>query len=214
MTMSNTSRIAALLASLVLAACGGGAQTTANPAAPGPNPNTGANPYTGPVARDGDVLKFQQEFWSKARTPDRCGNCHSESGGQKPFVRSDNVNMAYDEAVDHIDTLQPSASEFVTKVSTPPLGHNCWVDDPGTCGAIMTTWIENWLGTAEGGGRQIVLMAPPDNDPSDSRNFPADTALFHCFSSGYTTTFSYPTASAAIARSRPRRNSRTSPILT
>ena len=176
--MSNTSRIAALLASLVLAACGGGAQTTANPAAPGPNPNTGANPYTGPVARDGDVLKFQQEFWSKARTPDRCGNCHSESGGQKPFVRSDNVNMAYDEAVDHIDTLQPSASEFVTKVSTPPLGHNCWVDDPGTCGAIMTTWIENWLGTAEGGGRQIVLMAPPDNDPSDSRNFPADTALF------------------------------------
>ncbi len=176
--MNNASRIATLLASLVLVACGGGAQTELNPAAPGNNPNAGSNPYTGPVARDADVLKFQQEFWSKARTPDRCGNCHSETGGQKPFVRSDDVNMAYDEAVDHIDTNQPSLSEFVTKVSSPPIGHNCWVDDPGTCGAIMTTWIENWLGNADGGGRLIALTAPPDVNPSDSRNFPADTALF------------------------------------
>lgn len=176
--MNNASRIATLLASLVLVACGGGAQTELNPAAPGNNPNTGSNPYTGPVARDADVLKFQQEFWSKARTADRCGNCHSETGDQKPFVRSDDVNMAYDEAVDHIDTTQPSLSEFVTKVSSPPIGHNCWVEDPGTCGTIMTTWIENWLGTADGGGRQISLTAPPDLSPSDSRNFPADTALF------------------------------------
>jgi len=178
MTMNKASRIATLLASLALAACGGGAQTTELPAAPGGGGNTGGNPYTGPVARDGAVLKFQQEFWSKARTPDRCGNCHSESGGQKPFVRSDDVNMAYDEAVDHIDTNQPSLSEFVTKVSSPPIGHNCWVADPGVCGSIMTTWIENWLGSAEGGGRQIVLTAPPDVDPADSKNFPADTALF------------------------------------
>jgi hypothetical protein len=178
MTMNRTSRIATLLASLVLAACGGGAQTTELPAAPGGGGNTGSNPYTGPVARDADVLKFQQEFWSKARTPDRCGNCHSESGGQKPFVRSDDVNMAYDEALDHIDSAQPSLSEFVTKVSSPPIGHNCWVADPGVCGSIMTTWIENWLGTAEGGGRQIVLTAPPDVDPADSKNFPDDTVLF------------------------------------
>ncbi len=178
MTMNNASRIATLLASLVLAACGGGAQTELNPAAPNGNNNTGSNPYTGPVARDAEVLKFQQEFWSKARTPDRCGNCHSETGGQKPFVRSDDVNMAYDEAVDHIDANQPSLSEFVTKVSSPPLGHNCWVDDPATCGTIMTTWIENWLGTTSGGGRQVSLTAPPDRDPSDSRNFPEDTALF------------------------------------
>jgi len=176
--MNNASRIATLLASLVLVACGGGAQTTANPAAPGANNNPGGDPYAGPVARDAEVLKFQQEFWSKARTADRCGACHSESGGQKPFVRSDDVNMAYDEAVDHIDSIQPSQSQFVTKVSAPPIGHNCWVDDPGTCGTILTTWIENWLGNAEGGGRQIVLTAPPDQDPSDSRNFPTDTALF------------------------------------
>ena len=176
--MNRASGIATLLASLVLMACGGGAQTEVNPSAGDNNPDTGSNPYTGPVARDSDVLKFQQQFWSKARTPDRCGSCHSETGGQKPFVRSDDVNMAYDEAVDHIDVDQPSLSEFVTKVSSPPIGHNCWVDDPGTCGAIMTTWIENWLGTTEGGGREIELTAPPDVDPSDSRNFPAGTALF------------------------------------
>jgi len=176
--MNRASGVATLLASLVLMACGGGAQTEVNRAAGDNNPDTGSNPYTGPVARDSDVLKFQQQFWSKARTPDRCGSCHSETGGQKPFVRSDDVNMAYDEAVDHIDVDQPSLSEFVTKVSSPPIGHNCWVDDPGTCGAIMTTWIENWLGTTEGGGREIELTAPPDVDPSDSRNFPAGTALF------------------------------------
>ncbi|RZV36557.1 MAG: LamG domain-containing protein [Chromatiales bacterium] len=42
----------------------------------------------------------------------------------------------------------------------------------------MTTWIENWLGAAAGGGRQIVLTAPPDRDPSDSKNYPTNTALF------------------------------------
>ena len=178
MTMNRAFGIATLLASLFLAACGGGATTTENPAAP-TGGNTGGTPYAGPVARDGDVLKFQQEFWSNARSSDRCGSCHNESVGQTPmFVRSDDVNMAYDEAVTVVDMSQPSLSRIVEKVSTLPTGHNCWVADPGVCGSIMTTWIENWLGTAAGGGRQIVLTAPPDRDPSDSKNFPADTALF------------------------------------
>jgi len=176
--MNRVFGIATLLASLVLAACGGGAPTTDNPAAPiGGDP--GGTPYAGPVARDGDVLKFQQEFWSNARSSDRCGSCHNETVGQTPmFVRSDDVNMAYDEAVTVVDTNQPASSRIVEKVSTLPTGHNCWVADPGVCGSIMTTWIENWLGVAAGGGRQIVLTAPPDRDPSDSKNFPTDTALF------------------------------------
>ena len=170
----------ALLSSVVLAACGGGAQTTDNPLSQGPGNNNDAV-YTGPVARDPDVLKFQQEFWSKARTIDRCGTCHSESGDELPFVRSDDVNMAYDLAVEKIDRNQPSLSEFVAKVSNLPLGHNCWVADPGVCGTIMTTWIENWVGAAADGGRQIVLTAPPDRDPSDSKNFPDSPALFEQF---------------------------------
>jgi predicted CxxxxCH...CXXCH cytochrome family protein len=138
----------ALLSSILLAACGGGAQTTDNPLSqdPGNNNNTA---YTGPAARDADVLKFQQEFWGNAKTTDRCGSCHNESVGQVPmFVRNDDVNMAYDEAVTVVDTLDPSLSRIVEKVSEAPIGHNCWVADPGVCGTIMTTWIENWVGAA------------------------------------------------------------------
>ncbi|MDX1515877.1 MAG: LamG domain-containing protein [Woeseiaceae bacterium] len=160
-----------IVAGVALAACGGGAQTTDLPPPQGGG-NTGNEPYTGPVARDADVLKFQQEFWSKARTSDRCGNCHNESVGQTPmFVRSDDVNMAYDDAVTVTDTQQPSLSRVVTKVSE---GHNCWIADPNVCGEIMTTWIENWVGSGIGSGREIVLTPPPSNDPGASLNFPAD----------------------------------------
>ena len=162
------------VASIALSACGGGAQTTDLPPPQGGGNNTGNNPYTGPVARDADVLKFQQEFWQNARTTDRCGNCHNESVAQTPmFVRSDDVNMAYDEAVTVTDTQQPQLSRVVEKVSS---GHNCWVADPNTCGAIMTTWIENWVGAGVGGGRQIVLTPPASQDPGASLNFPADAA--------------------------------------
>ena len=173
--MNKVFGIAALLASLVLTGCGGGAQTTTNPAAPVGGGNNDA-PYTGPVARDTDVLKFQQNFWSNARTSSRCGSCHTPDGGQTPyFVRSDDINMAYDEAVLKIDRAQPSLSEFVTKVGA---GHNCWVDDAGTCGAILTTWIENWVGGDVSGGRQIVLTAPDDTDPRATtiKNFPPDAS--------------------------------------
>jgi len=164
----------AVLASVVLAACGGGAETTTNPQAPVSGGSNDA-PYTGPVARDADVLKFQQTFWSNARTSNRCGSCHTPDGGQTPyFVRSDDINMAYDDAVLKIDRSQPAQSEFVTKVGS---GHNCWVDDPGTCGAILTTWIENWVGGEVSGGREVVLKAPDDTDPRATtiKNFP-DTA--------------------------------------
>jgi len=168
----------ALLMSVVLAACGGGASTNEIVAAPGTT-NVGNTPYSGPAAEDEDVFKFQQEFWSKARTADRCGNCHSEAGPQMAFVRSDDVNLAYALSVGKIDRDQPPLSEFVGKVSAMPMGHNCWVDDPGVCGAIMTTWIENWVGGGDGaGGREIVLTAPPERDVVDSRNFPDDPALF------------------------------------
>jgi hypothetical protein len=159
----------AVLMSIVLAACGGGAQTTTNPITSAPP--LGNAPYAGPVARNADVLKFQQEFWGNAKTTDRCGSCHNETVGQLPmFVRNDDVNMAYDAALTKVDTEQPSLSEIVAKVGT---GHNCWVEDAGVCSTIMTTWIENWLGTIGGGGREIVLQPPAViKDPNESKNFP------------------------------------------
>jgi hypothetical protein len=140
----------ALLAGIALTGCGGGAETTENPLTQAPPP--GNAPYTGPVARDADVLRFQQEFWSNAKTTDRCGSCHNEVVGQLPmFVRNDDVNMAYD---------------------------NCWNADPSSCAAIMTTWIENWVGAGTGGGRQILLVPPPSRDPGASLNFPVDPSAF------------------------------------
>ncbi|NQV87766.1 MAG: LamG domain-containing protein [Woeseiaceae bacterium] len=167
-----------LIVTLLLAACGGGAQTTANPAAQAPG-NGNNNSYTGPVARDADVLKFQQEFWSNAKTTDRCGNCHNETVGQLPmFVRNDDVNMAYDAALTKVNLLQPSQSEIVAKVSSTTERHNCWVQDPGVCGSIMTTWIENWAGDTAGGGRQIVLTPPTSQAVLPSKNFPATSTAF------------------------------------
>ena len=163
-----------VFASAVLAACGGGAATTENPLTQAPP--AGNAPYTGPVARDADVLKFQQEFWSNAKTSDRCGSCHNEVVGQTPmFVRNDDVNLAYDEALTVVNTTQPALSRLVEKVGG---GHNCWNEDPSSCAAIMTTWIENWLGSSGGGGRQILLTPPVSSEPGASLNFPADTAAF------------------------------------
>jgi len=166
----------AIVASSVLAACGGGAQTTDLPPPNGGGNNSSGNaPYAGPTARDADVLSFQQEFWSNARSNDRCGSCHNENIGQNPqFVRSDDVNMAYDAALTVVDSSQPSASRVVARVSEGVLGHNCWVADPNVCGSIMTTWIENWVGSAAGGGRQIVLVPPGFQPPGASKNFPED----------------------------------------
>ncbi len=176
--------VLAAIAGLVLAACGGGAQTEANPQAPGSGGNNNTT-YTGPVARNAEVLKFQQEFWSNAKTTDRCGNCHNETVGQNPmFVRNDDVNLAYDEAVTVVNEAQPALSRIVEKVSSTTERHNCWVEDPGVCGTIMTTWIENWVGATSGGGRQIVLTPPNSQDPADSKNFPADPASFQALIHG------------------------------
>ena len=165
----------AVAASVLIAACGGGAETVNTPLPPGGGGNNNA-PYTGPVARDANVLAFQQEFWSNAKTTDRCGSCHNEAVGQQPmFVRNDDVNMAYDAAVTVTDMTQPSLSRLVEKVSQ---GHNCWVADAAVCGTIMTTWIENWLGDSGGGGRQISLTPPVYQAPGDTLNFPADSGAF------------------------------------
>ncbi len=168
----------AMFATFLVAACGGGAQTTDNPTSQAPGNNNDIA-YTGPAAESPEVLKFQQEFWSNAKSTNRCGNCHNETVGQLPmFVRNDNINDAYAAAITVVDQTQPSLSEIVSKVSAPPIGHNCWVDDPGVCGTILTTWIENWVGETAGGGREIVLTPPVSQNPADSKNFPDTSTAF------------------------------------
>ena len=188
-----------VVASIVLAACGGGAETVENQQVGGTGPVSKDAPYSGPVARDGDVLRFQQEFWSNVRTDDRCGSCHNESVARAPmFARSDDVNMAYDIAVTLIDVNQPSNSFIVNKVYSDGNGHNCWVADASVCQTIMTTWIENWLGGAAGGGRSIVLTPPTYQAPGDSKNFPPTATTTGTNGSSFANTV-YPVLTANCA---------------
>ncbi|MGB5580328.1 MAG: LamG domain-containing protein [Woeseia sp.] len=166
-TIASSARaIAALLVSTVLlAACNSGAPTTENPITSVTPPAT----YLGPPPATDDIQSFKLNVWDNVQISNRCGGCHNESTGQNPmFARHDDINLAYESANTVVDLAQPSNSQLVAKVGS---GHNCWLTDPSACADIMTTWIENWAGEAAGGGRQIVLEAPPETEPGSSKNY-------------------------------------------
>ena len=159
--------IVAGLSAIVLAACGGGAQTTDNPI----TSITPTSTYSGPPPQTADVQAFKLSVWDNIQASNRCGGCHVPGGiGTGSFARNDDINIAYQEA--NIGTRAnltvPSNSQMVTKLSE---GHNCWLTDNNACADIMTTWIEGWAGATSGGGRQIVLNAPPSVDPGASKNY-------------------------------------------
>ena len=166
------------LTSVLLAACGGGAETTDNPITSVTPPAT----YQGPPPATADVQAFKLNVWDNVQMSSRCGGCHNDQIGQLPmFARHDDVNLAYEAANTVVDLGQPDASRLVSKVGG---GHNCWLTDNAACADIMTTWITNWGGAFGGGGREIVLQAPPIVDPGASRSTsnidPADfQALLH-----------------------------------
>ncbi len=155
----------AALAAAFLAACGGGAGTTENPV-------TGVTPpsaYNGPPPATDDVQSFKLNLWDNVQASNRCGSCHTDGAGQQPlFARHDDVNLAYEAANTVVNLTLPSDSRLVAKVGE---GHNCWLSDPQACADIMTTWIEGWAGAQATGGRQIVLEAPLEKAPGESRNF-------------------------------------------
>jgi hypothetical protein len=169
--LKRISLIPALLAMLALAACSGGAKTVANP----PEATVTASSYSGPAPSTADVQAFQVNLWQNITPSNRCGGCHN-AGGQSPmFARSDDVNLAYNDAIGKVSLSQPDQSRMVIKVAG---GHNCWLSSPQACADILTTWIRNWAGGATTGGTQVVLQAPPDHAVGSSKTFPSDTALF------------------------------------
>ena len=128
------------LFSVVLAACGGGAQTTDNPITSVTPPST----YNGPPPATADVQAFKLNVWDNIQSGNRCGNCHAQGGiGNGYFARNDDVNLAYSEANVRADLALPSNSLLVSKLSA---GHNCWLTSDAACADIMTTWIEGWAG--------------------------------------------------------------------
>jgi hypothetical protein len=170
----NVTRIAGLLLlAFALSACGGGgAPTTANPAAN--NGTSTVDAYTGPAPATADIQAFDVNFWSNVRAQNRCGQCHNAtSPAQMPnFARSDNVNLAYVQANTVVNLASPSTSLIVTKVSG---GHNCWLADNTACGQILTTWISNWAGaTGAASATQVQLTAPAVITVGQSLTLPAD----------------------------------------
>lgn len=165
-----TGVLALLLAMLAACGSGSGAGTSANPVTDTPDV---AN-YTGPAPQTADVQAFKLAVWDNLVPNNRCGSCHNDSQSPR-FVRADDINLAYSEANTIVDLSDPADSIIVAKVRS---GHNCWLSDDNACGDIVQSYIENWAGDANGSGQQIVLEAPPIRDPGNSKNFPADSALF------------------------------------
>ena len=160
-----TIRVICLIAclSVLLTACGGGAATVDNPVTSVTPPVT----YQGPAPLTIDIQAFKLNVWDNVQMSNRCGGCHNEDFGQTPmFARHDDVNFAYEAANTVTDLAEPSASRLVSKVGS---GHNCWLTSDQACGDIMTTWIQNWVGSISNGGRAIVLEEPPLNPPGSSR---------------------------------------------
>jgi len=158
----------ALLAGAVLSGCGGGAPTEENPITTGP---TAGPTYNGPAPATADIQAFRINFWENVRGTNRCGNCHTVGGQAPQFARSDDVNAAYQQAQGIVNRDQPSQSIIVAKVGG---GHNCWLADAGSCAAIMTRWIQDWVGAAGTGGRAIELVEPTPKDPGASKRLDPD----------------------------------------
>jgi Concanavalin A-like lectin/glucanases superfamily len=162
-----------LVASLGLAACGGGG--AADSALPTVAPTSSVDAYTGPAPATADVQAFEINLWNNIRGQNRCGQCHNATTpAQMPnFARSDNVNLAYAQANTVVNLAQPSTSIMVVKVSG---GHNCWLADPSACGQILTTWISNWANaTGAASATSVSLTAPPVQSVGQSLSFSSAT---------------------------------------
>ncbi len=165
------------LAAALLSACSGGsgADVEQMPGLPGNGPQSN---YNGPPPSTPDVQQFKVNLWDNVQANNRCGTCHSDTGGQGPmFARRDDINLAYAAANGVVTLVSPPDSTMVSKVGG---GHNCWLASDAACGEILTTWITNWAGgTSSTAARKIELEPPVLRDPGQSKNFPADQgALF------------------------------------
>ena len=160
-----------------LAACSGGAKTESN-ADTTSTASTASVNYTGPAPESTDVQAFKNNFWVNVVSSSRCGGCHNETKEQSPtFARLDDVNVAYQQALQVVDLAQPDQSTIVTKVGG---GHNCWTSSDSACADILTTWIRNWASASgnTGTGTQIELVAPVDKDVGSTKTFPDSSAIF------------------------------------
>ncbi len=172
--MINRYTLCLLLALFALSGCQG-VETEDNPAAV--SNNEPPADYTGPAAQDDDTIRFKENVWESLRANNRCGNCHDQDSSNLAFVRSDDVNLAYDAALTIINRSDPENSEMVTKVAD---GHNCWEANDAFCGISITAYLDAWFNPNNPlpGNSDIELVAPEIKDPSGGKRLPTDSALF------------------------------------
>ena len=143
---------------------------------PPPSANDGdAIQYKGPNPTSEDVQRYLVNVWSNLALDERCGACHIEGGQSPQFVRRDNIDAAYAEAIKIVDLQAPSLSRMVTKVAA---GHNCWRAEASVCADTLITWLEAWANAAGVSGNVIVLTPPDVKTVGTSLPYPADSSHF------------------------------------
>lgn len=136
--------------------------------------------YKGNDPLGADVRNFQAELWEPLRALDKCGACHVE-GNQAPyFVRSDDINAAYETvmSLNLVNLESPGLSRLVERADS---GHYCWAstEPPEFCGDVIETYIGNWASVGGVEVNEVVLIPPAElKAVGVSKSFPADTALF------------------------------------
>ncbi|WP_339616900.1 LamG domain-containing protein [uncultured Gilvimarinus sp.] len=167
--------LAGLLSLALLAGCGSGSgeATTSNV-----KPDNGDEvdrpgvAYDGPAPLTEDVQNFKLYLWDNLAFAERCGSCHVVGGNSPMFVRTDDINQAYQAAVPLVDLHTPQLSTMVSKVAG---GHNCWLDSDTACADIITGYITEWASAAGSISNEVVLTAPEIKEVGGSKNFPADS---------------------------------------
>lgn len=166
----------AVLLALLLSACGGGAENAVNQDPDGggsDDESTTVSPYTGPVPATEDVQRFKIYFYDVYRTSNRCGNCHNTEASvpQAPyFVREDDVNAAYQQALTVVNVDNPGASRIVEKIAA---GHHCWIDNGNAvCAGDVRRAIERWTGSSSSETTSIELREPENHDITVTKQFP------------------------------------------
>ena len=83
-----------LATAVFLSGCGGSTPEVVQTPLPPPVDNATVT-YSGPPSPTPDVQQFKLALWDNIVSTERCGACHVENNQSPPFVRSDDINLAY-----------------------------------------------------------------------------------------------------------------------
>ena len=173
MIQRNYAALFGLFILAMLSGCGAGSGASVQEFAPSSTPEVST--YNGPAPATADVQNFRLAVWDNLVPNNRCGQCHNESQSPR-FVRSDDINLAFDAANTVANLSDPSQSRMVSIVRG---GHNCWLTDDNACADIIESFITNWAGDSiSASGNNIQLTAPVLKEPGASKNFPASSGDF------------------------------------